>query len=164
MQSLLLKICFIAIFAGQSLFAVTGDEDWEKVKAQIQEINKQWETAMLQGDKAFLMNIYVDDVISLPNFDKMLRGKDAVAAHFEGMMEAGFKASKVSFNTVELLGAGELAIEIGTYSMTFQMPGMESEMDDTGKYLTVWKKQDDGSWKVKTEIWNTDMNPMQMEH
>jgi ketosteroid isomerase-like protein len=33
-------------------------------------------------------------------------------------------------------------------------------MEDTGKYLTLWEKQADGSLKIKVETWNTDKNPM----
>lgn len=29
-------------------------------------------------------------------------------------------------------------------------------MDDTGKYLTVWKKQPDGNWKIVRDIFNSD--------
>jgi ketosteroid isomerase-like protein len=32
-------------------------------------------------------------------------------------------------------------------------------INDNGKYMTVWEKQSDGSWKVKAETWNSDNNP-----
>jgi hypothetical protein len=30
-------------------------------------------------------------------------------------------------------------------------------MADTGKFVTVWRKQVDGSWKIAYDIWNTDI-------
>jgi ketosteroid isomerase-like protein len=27
---------------------------------------------------------------------------------------------------------------------------------DNGKYLAVWKKQADGSWKAEADTWNSD--------
>jgi hypothetical protein len=30
---------------------------------------------------------------------------------------------------------------------------------DKGKYLTVWKKQADGSWKVLFDMFNSDLPP-----
>ena len=30
-------------------------------------------------------------------------------------------------------------------------------VSDKGKYLTVWKKQPDGSWKVLLDIYNSDL-------
>jgi ketosteroid isomerase-like protein len=35
-----------------------------------------------------------------------------------------------------------------------------SPMKDSGKYMTVWRKQADGSWKVVADMFNTNM-PMQ---
>jgi len=36
---------------------------------------------------------------------------------------------------------------------------VEQPVVDNGKYLTVWKKQADGSWKVLFDMFNTDMPP-----
>jgi hypothetical protein len=36
---------------------------------------------------------------------------------------------------------------------------MELPWDDHGKYLSVWKEDEDGQLKVKIETWNTDINP-----
>jgi len=32
-------------------------------------------------------------------------------------------------------------------------------MEDKGKYLTVWQRQGDGSWKVVRDINNADTQP-----
>jgi ketosteroid isomerase-like protein len=34
---------------------------------------------------------------------------------------------------------------------------------DRGKYVTIWKKQADGSWKVIADIFNSDL-PMPAAH
>jgi ketosteroid isomerase-like protein len=39
---------------------------------------------------------------------------------------------------------------------------MANEMKDHGKYLNVWQKQSDGSWKLRADTWNSDVNPMSM--
>ena len=28
---------------------------------------------------------------------------------------------------------------------------------DSGKYVVVWKKQDDGNWRLHVDIWNSDL-------
>ena len=67
--------------------------------------------------------------------------------------------NSMTLNTLEVLSDGDLAYEIGTYKVNMTIPGMPNTMDDNGKYLTVWQKQDDGSWKMKVETWNSDNNP-----
>ena len=39
---------------------------------------------------------------------------------------------------------------------------MTTEMTDHGKYMNVWQKQSDGSWKLKADTWNSDVNPRSM--
>jgi ketosteroid isomerase-like protein len=59
---------------------------------------------------------------------------------------------------VDVDGHGELAYTRGTYSLTMQ-PAGAAPMSDTGKFVEVWRKQPDGSWKIKWDIYNSDNPP-----
>jgi ketosteroid isomerase-like protein len=74
------------------------------------------------------------------------------------MMGMGMKFINVDFSTNDVQVSGEYAYEIGTYTMTFDMPPM-GQMTDVGKYVTVYQHANDGSWKIKVEIWNSDKAP-----
>jgi ketosteroid isomerase-like protein len=52
--------------------------------------------------------------------------------------------------------SGELGYTTGTYTWTFK-DSSGKPSSDKGKYLTVWKKQQDGSWKVLLDMFNTDI-------
>jgi ketosteroid isomerase-like protein len=54
--------------------------------------------------------------------------------------------------------SGELGYTTGTYTWTFK-DASGKPASDKGKYLTVWKKQQDGSWKVLLDMFNTDLPP-----
>jgi len=54
--------------------------------------------------------------------------------------------------------SGDLGYSSGTYKFTFKDPSGRPAIDN-GKYLTVWKKQADGSWKVLFDTFNSDMPP-----
>jgi len=54
--------------------------------------------------------------------------------------------------------SGDLGYTSGAYKFTFKDPAGKTVIDN-GKYLTVWKKQTDGSWKVLFDMFNTDMPP-----
>jgi ketosteroid isomerase-like protein len=94
----------------------------------------------------------------LPNSGPRLKGKAAIKAYYGQMMAMGIKLSNVSFKTVDVSAGGPYVYEIGTYSMTVNMPNMP-EMPDHGKYLTVYERVADGSLKIKVETWNTDVMP-----
>ncbi|MDQ3908756.1 MAG: DUF4440 domain-containing protein [Acidobacteriota bacterium] len=56
----------------------------------------------------------------------------------------------------EVARSGELGYTSGAYQMTFNDPSGK-QVNDRGKYVTIWKKQADGSWKVMYDIFNSDL-------
>jgi ketosteroid isomerase-like protein len=54
--------------------------------------------------------------------------------------------------------SGDLGYTSGTYQFIFK-DASGKPATDKGKYLTVWKKQADGSWKVLFNAFNTDLPP-----
>ena len=51
--------------------------------------------------------------------------------------------------------SGDLGYTVGSTHMMFDNPE-GNRMMEVGKYVTVWKKQADGSWKVIEDIFNND--------
>jgi ketosteroid isomerase-like protein len=54
--------------------------------------------------------------------------------------------------------SGDLGYTIGTYDWSYKDASGKA-ITDKGKYLTVWKKQADGSWKVLFDMFNTSLPP-----
>ncbi|MGH2567811.1 MAG: YybH family protein, partial [Bacteroidota bacterium] len=106
------------------------------------------------------MAYYADDAIQMPPNAPPNKGKEAIRAWISQMMQSGMKITAAKFTSTEVDAGGKVAYEVGDYDMTMTIPEM-GEMKDNGKYVAVWKQQQDGSWKVHAEIWNTNV-PMQM--
>jgi uncharacterized protein (TIGR02246 family) len=132
----------------------------DEVRDKIVKINQQMAKAMVEGNGQATLGFYTKDAVSLPNYGEMVKGIDAIKKSNDEMMSSGMKVNSMEFNTVMVNTYGNVVSEIGTYKMNATMPGMASPMEDTGKYLTLWEKQPDGSLKIKVETWNTDKNPM----
>ena len=49
--------------------------------------------------------------------------------------------------TVEVSSSGDLAYTIGPYD-NFRLNAEGTEVHNRGGWITVWKKQADGSWKI----------------
>ena len=61
--------------------------------------------------------------------------------------------------TADVGGAADLGYTIGTYHMTLpDTDGNTVEID--GKYLSLWRRQPDGSWKIAVDMFNTDGPPV----
>lgn len=57
---------------------------------------------------------------------------------------------------VAVAESGDLGYTAGTYEMTFN-DASGAPVSDRGKFVTIWRKQADGSWKVAEDAFNSDM-------
>jgi ketosteroid isomerase-like protein len=85
-----------------------------------------------------------------------LQGSDAIRQGFTGFL-GQYAIIDGKLATHDLVISGPYAIERGTYQWTLHpKSGTGPDVMDTGKYLTVWELQDDGSWKMIRDINNSD--------
>jgi ketosteroid isomerase-like protein len=54
-----------------------------------------------------------------------------------------------------LIEAGDLAVEIGRYKLTIQLPTGAS-MIDQGKSVLVWRRQQDGTLKIAVDTFTSN--------
>ncbi|MHC1775139.1 MAG: DUF4440 domain-containing protein [Lentimicrobium sp.] len=141
-----------------SALSVVAQSDAE-LKTKIEKLNAEMAKAMVSGDMDMNLSFYAADVVSLPNYDKILSGIDALKKSNEEMKKAGWSVTSFKANTISVTSSGNSVTEIGTFEISFAIKGSDQPMKDVGKYLTIWEKQKDGSLKIKTEIWNTDKYP-----
>jgi ketosteroid isomerase-like protein len=83
-------------------------------------------------------------------------GKDAIAK----AIASDFANDNITWhaNKVGVARSGDLGYTSGTYEDTFKDASGKG-VPDKGKYLTVWKKEADGSWKVLFDMSNSDLPP-----
>jgi ketosteroid isomerase-like protein len=62
-------------------------------------------------------------------------------------------------NKAGVARSGELGYTSGTYEMRYR-PSRGKLFLDKGKYLMIWKKQLNGSWKVLFDMSNSDLPPI----
>jgi len=146
--------CAAILIAVSQLYA-QGEAD---MKAKFNELNKKFSKMMVDNDLEGMLNYYAENPISMPSYQPMLRGLDAMRESHKQQHQMGMKVTAFELTATDVIVEGNIAIEIGTYTISMDMPEM-GKMDDHGKYMNVWEKQG-GDWKIRADIWNTDMNPM----
>jgi ketosteroid isomerase-like protein len=156
----MMMVIALSIFS-LSIFAQVGSAD--KLKSKIEKMNEKMVKAIQDDDHETLASMYTDDVYSMPSYAPMTMGKEKMIEEARKNEEAGFKMLDMKFDIVEVIPAGNYAIEIGKYDIEMKAPMMDEPMNDKGKYVTVWEIMKDGSMKIKVETWNTDMNPWMEE-
>jgi ketosteroid isomerase-like protein len=83
-----------------------------------------------------------------------MRGRQNIEALWDGARQQGYKTLSLTMNSVEVIGSH--AIELGSYTLVIQPQG-QSETTDRGKYMVLWKRQPDGTWKLYRDMFNTSM-------
>jgi len=150
--------CAVILIAVSQLYAQSEAD----MKAKFNELNKKFSQMMLDNDLEGMLSYYADDFISMPSYQPALRSFDAMRESHKQQHEMGMKVTAFELIATDVIVEGNMAVEIGTYTISMEMPGMGA-IDDQGKYMNVWQKQG-GDWKLKADMWNTDMNPwMNME-
>jgi uncharacterized protein (TIGR02246 family) len=115
-----------------------------------------WSSDWATKDLDKILSHYADDgTLMVPDMP-MMKGKDAIKPGLTGLlMDKNVSLSFVT-STAEVAKGGDLAYTQGTYSMTRTDPKTKKVVTEKGKYVTVYKKQADGSWKAIEDIVNED--------
>jgi uncharacterized protein (TIGR02246 family) len=132
--------------------------DAGEARQAINAANARFVEAVKRGDTTTaIVENYTDDAIVMAPGTEAWRGREAVRKGFAGMTVAA-PVKQFSLKTDDVIVAGDLAVESGTYEMTVQPRGGR-EAKDKGKYVVVWRRQGDGSWKIVRDAFNSDMPP-----
>ncbi len=102
-----------------------------------------------------VLSCWADDGSAFPPNAPIATGKEAIRPFYsEWFANPGFALSSQQ-TKVEVSRAGDLAYDVGAYELTLNDP-QGKPVTDRGKFVHVWKKQPDGSWRVVVAIFNSD--------
>ena len=99
---------------------------------------------------------FLEDAVVLAPNEPMVAGKEAIRDMLGDMFAMPGFALKWQPTKVDVSRSGDFGYSLGTYELSMNDP-KGRPMADRGKYLTVWKKQADGSWKVAVDMFNSDL-------
>ena len=153
--SLVLALALLSLFVacqGQA-----GADTRAADEATLRNLDAEWSKAAGAKDLEKTVSYYTDDALILPPNLPTIQGKQGARAMWQGMFSVpgfggGWKATKV-----EVSRSGDLGWVTGTYELS-ETDASGRPIVDKGKYLEVWRKQADGSWKCVADMFNTDLS------
>lgn len=128
-----------------------------KAADAIKSADQQWAAAAAAKDLDKSVSFCGPDAAILVPNAPAAEGPEAIRKWFQDAFNIpGFK---LLWRATEAAAAksGDLGYSRGTYELTFN-DASGKPVSDHGKYITVWKKQPDGSWKVLRDIFNSDVS------
>jgi ketosteroid isomerase-like protein len=99
---------------------------------------------------AALDQIYTRDARILPPGAEMISGREAIKKFWTDLVQSANATSAV-LASVDVMSAGDGAVEIGKATLTIAPQGAPTQME--AKYVVYWR-QEDGRWKWHVDIWN----------
>lgn len=113
-------------------------------------------SAMKAKDAETASAAMADNAISYSPNMSPLTGKPAIL-EYNKQWFASIQPDSIAAGRDGLLSSGDLAVETGWYYFKGKMNGQAAT--DSGRYLNVWQRQTDGSWKIVRDMSNS-MAPM----
>ena len=114
--------------------------------------SQNWVKTYNQNDWEGLAALFTPDAIMMPPNGLAVQGRDAIAK-WERANETGFR---IAFNLEAIEGRGDLAYVRGR-SCVFIPDGTGGFGVDVGKFLEVRKRQFNGGWLIKADIFNSNL-------
>ncbi|MFH4965791.1 nuclear transport factor 2 family protein [Gaetbulibacter sp. M235] len=103
-------------------------------------------TAEKEGMNVAFLAFVADDGILLRN-DKLIKGKDNIKVYLKNSNTKGL-SWKPDF--VDVSSSGDLGYTYGSYTFKYK-DSLGNDLENKGVFHTVWKRQQDGSWKF---VWD----------
>ena len=151
-----LALTLMLTFAGCQNAPQPQKTDVAADTAAINALRDQFLAAWNSNDAAALAATYADDAIMMDPNQASVEGKQAIRAAYEARFkESAFKAAVTPLETQV---AGDWAYDRGNLTATVT-PKSGKPMEESGKYLFIFKRQPDGSWKVYRDISNSNSPP-----
>jgi len=126
----------------------------ERERQAIAKAEAEFEKARAERGLEGWLSFFADDTADFVRGGPFTFTKGEMRARLEKSFDP---ADQLTWKPVKIdvAKSGDLAYSLGTWQLKGKNPKGE-DVTQTGKYITVWKKQKDGSWKVAADTGTVD--------
>ncbi|MGA2418464.1 MAG: SgcJ/EcaC family oxidoreductase [Candidatus Acidiferrum sp.] len=103
------------------------------------------------------LSFYADDAVELPSGAPAVQGKERIRKTMDFLDDKNNRLTWTA-ERVDVAASGDLAYTYGGYEFHSKDQAGNATVE-YGKYTTVWKKQNDGRWKVVLDMGNASPKP-----
>ncbi len=154
----IIKLAVAMLVVGAMAACTTPPPDTRAAdEAALRKADADWAATAQARNASGWISYYAAYAMVMPPNSKPAITQQDIATAIQGLMKLpdltiGWRPVKV-----EVSRAGDLAYIQGTYDLSFTGP-KRKKVSDHGKYIEIWRKQSDGSWKCIVDIWNSDLS------
>lgn len=130
----------------------------QKADPAVVKIADAYVAAVKARDAAKIAELYAEDAIEMPPYQKPIKGRAAIRNHYEQQFKEMPELSDLQLTRIDARTTGDMGYDVGSYSQKFT-PKDGKPTDDTGNYTVILRRAADGQWRVAYAIYNSHMRP-----
>lgn len=121
-------------------------------RSELRELIRRYDRALNEGNAEALASLFADDAVMMPPNEPVIAGRAAILKRHAYLFDT--VSLRHSLKSDEQVVADTWAFDRGRYNMSV-IPFREGQScKEKGNYVTIFKRQTDGTWKISTDIWN----------
>jgi uncharacterized protein (TIGR02246 family) len=125
----------------------TDDARLAEARKAIDAGNVEWIAGQKAGNADRMASLFDNDGSQFGAKGRVIRGRKAIHDRFADGFKNNGPALDFTITTLEVWLVDDLAYESGNFTLKLQPKGKEVS-SFAGKYVTIWKRQRDGVWKI----------------
>ena len=129
-----------------------SSDDPAELESHLLALNRKLALTGESGDSDMAVSMHTDDAVLIPPSGRIVVDREQVVALLSNSPDVPLRDSQVEF--VRTGSSGDLAYTVGRFSYVVEQG--ESSRTVSGPYLIVWRRGEDGEWRVELDMWNLD--------
>ena len=144
----------LATTAGLALLTLASAASAETAEEAIHAADQRFAEAFNRGDSAALAEFYTPDAAVFPPGAPRADGRAAIEQVWQEAIRSGLKDLSLRPAEIVILDGTAYATGSGTFIMPGSGSGSGGTQQGTLKYLEIWRRGEDGTWRLHRDIWN----------
>ncbi len=153
--TLLTAAVSLLVGAACSTSSTRQESDVEAVTQAIRGMADRWDAGVNAGELDFLSAHYTEDAVKMPNYGPAIIGIDGIREWLAAEQEEF--ALDLADTVDEVNVAGDWAFARSSYTITLTPRSGGDPIHGVGKWMAVYKRQADGSWKTFWDMFNSSL-------
>jgi uncharacterized protein (TIGR02246 family) len=140
------KLLLLSLMLLLALPALAQDNE-AKIKAAVEDRYQESLAAANKKDVSAMTNLYDENAVLMPKSEEPVLGKAAIGEYYKKLFaNPNFVPFTLMLNWNSFHAVGDIAIATAVFEGDVTRNGKQIHF--RGKNFIVWKKQNDGSWKI----------------
>jgi ketosteroid isomerase-like protein len=132
--------------------------DSAQAVAELRGVDSLVQAAIVARDAERTASFYAEEAVLMPVAESIIEGRTAILAEWRHVFGIPGYENRARLVAADVSAGGDLGYTRGTYESPMLGPDGQSLLE-RGKWVSIWKRQGDGQWRIVVDIFNTDTPP-----